>query len=265
MSFFQLFILAALQGLTEFLPVSSSGHLVLAPRLLGEVDQGILIDVALHVGTLLAVLLYYWRDIWQIGWNVLRGRRAENPQARNLGWYIALASLPAFAFGALVHELYPDGIRSITVIAATTLFFGFLMGLADILGKRELKITDSTLGRVLVIGFAQALALIPGTSRSGITMTAARFLGYERVDAARLSFLLGIPATAGAGAMGVLELLEEDNAGLWHQAGIAVGLAFLAGLFAIHFMMVWLKRAGLMPFVFYRMFLGGFLLVYFIL
>ncbi|MDP2205709.1 MAG: undecaprenyl-diphosphate phosphatase [Alphaproteobacteria bacterium] len=265
MTFFQLFILAALQGLTEFLPVSSSGHLVLAPRLLGEVDQGILIDVALHIGTLLAVLLYYRRDVWQIGWNVLQGRRAQNPQARNLGWYIALGSIPAFAFGALVHVLYPDGIRSIAVITATTLFFGLLMGLADMFGKRELKIADSTLARVLIIGCAQALALIPGTSRSGVTMTAARFLGYERVEAARLSFLLGIPATAGAGAMGIKELFEADNAGLWHQAFTAIGLSFLAGLFAIHFMMVWLKRAGLMPFVFYRLFLGGFLLVYFVL
>lgn len=265
MTFFQLFILAALQGLTEFLPVSSSGHLVLAPRLLGEVDQGILIDVALHIGTLMAVLLYYRRDVWNIGWNVLCAGKAKDKQARNLGWYIALGSLPAFAFGAYIHVAFPDGIRSIAVITATTLVFGLLMGLADMFGKRELKITDSTLGRILVIGFAQALALIPGTSRSGVTMTAARFLGYERVEAARLSFLLGIPATAGAGAMGVKELFEADSTGLWHQAFTAIGLSFLAGLFAIHFMMIWLKRAGLMPFVFYRLFLGGFLLVYFIL
>lgn len=265
MTFFQLFVLAALQGLTEFLPVSSSGHLVLAPRLLGEVDQGILIDVALHVGTLLAVLLYYRRDIWSIGWNVLCGPKAKDKQARNLGWYIALGSIPAFAFGAYIHVAFPDGIRSVAVITATTLFFGLLMGLADMFGKRELKVTDSTLKRVLIIGFAQALALIPGTSRSGVTMTAARFLGYERVDAARLSFLLGIPATMGAGAMGLRELMQMDNPGLWHQAGLAVGMSFLAGLCAIHFMMVWLKRAGLLPFVFYRLFLGGFLLVYFVI
>lgn len=265
MTFFQLFILATLQGLTEFLPVSSSGHLVLAPKLLGEHDQGLVIDVALHVGTLLAVLLYYWRDLWQIAKNVLMGRRAPDPQMRNLGWYIALASIPAFIMGGTIHFLMPDGIRSVAVITATTLFFGFLMGIADMYGKKTLKVPDSTLGRIFIIGCAQALALIPGTSRSGITMTAARFMGYDRVDAARLSFLIGIPAIAGAGAVSLLGLLDDPTPDLLYQSLTAIGLSFVAGLLAIHFMMFWLKRAGLLPFVFYRMFLGGFLLVYFVL
>ncbi len=265
MTFFQLFILATIQGLTEFLPVSSSGHLVLAPKILGEHDQGIVIDVALHVGTLLAVLLYYHRDIWLIAKNVLMGRRAPDPQMRHLGWYIAAASIPAFIVGGAIHFLLPDGIRSVAVITATTLFFGFLMGIADMYGKKTLKVADSTLGRIFVIGCAQALALIPGTSRSGITMTAARFMGFERVAAARLSFLIGIPAIAGAGAVSILGLLDDPTPDLLYQALTAIGLSFAAGLFAIHFMMFWLKRAGLLPFVFYRMFLGGFLLVYFVL
>lgn len=265
MTFFQLFILATVQGLTEFLPVSSSGHLVLAPKLLGEHDQGLVIDVALHVGTLLAVLLYYHRDIWQIVRNVLAGRRAPDPQMRNLGWFIAVASLPAFAAGAAIHFLLPEGIRSVTIITCTTLFFGFLMGLADMYGKKHLKAADSTLGRIFIIGLAQALALIPGTSRSGVTMTAARFMGFERVEAARLSFLIGIPAIAGAGAVSLLSLLDDPSPDMLYQALTAIGLSFVAGLLAIHFMMFWLKRAGLLPFVFYRMFLGGFLLVYFVL
>lgn len=265
MTFFQLFILATIQGLTEFLPVSSSGHLVLAPKLLGEHDQGIVIDVALHVGTLLAVLLYYHRDIWQIVRNVLLGRRAPDPQMRNLGWYIAGASVPAFVVGGLIHVLLPDGIRSVAVITATTLFFGLLMGLADILGKKTLKIGDSTFARIFIIGCAQVLALIPGTSRSGVTMTAARFLGFDRVDAARLSFLIGIPAIAGAGAVSLLSLLDDPTPDLLYQSLTAIGLSFVAGFMAIHFMMFWLKRAGLLPFVFYRMFLGGFLLAYFVI
>lgn len=265
MTFFQLFILATLQGLTEFLPVSSSGHLVLLPKLLGEHDQGIIIDVALHVGTLLAVLIYYHRDIWSIGKNVLMGSRAPDPQMRALGWYIAAGSIPALALGAVIHFTFPEGIRSVAVITATTLVFGFIMGIADMFGKRTLKVADSTLGRILVIGFAQALALIPGTSRSGVTMTAARFMGFDRVDAARLSFLIGIPAITAAGAVNLLTLLDNPTPDMLHQTLVAIGLSFAAGLVAIHFMMKWLKHAGLMPFVFYRMFLGGFLLVYFIL
>lgn len=263
MSFLHLFILSVVQGLTEFLPVSSSGHLVLAPRLLGMPDQGILIDVALHVGTLLAILTYYRRDIFDICLAVLRWNRVESKPARNLGIYIAVGSIPAVLAGAAIHHFFPEGIRSVGVIVATTLGFGLLMGFADLAGQQEKEAKDATLKSAVLIGCAQAIALIPGTSRSGITMTAARFLGFKRVEAARFSFLLGIPAMAGAGALALLELMEKGN-GLWHDALIAVALAFVAGLGAIHIMIKCLQGVGLMPFVIYRMFLGGFLLVYFI-
>jgi len=264
MPFFHIFILSVVQGLTEFLPVSSSGHLALTPKLLGIADQGVLMDVAMHVGTLFAILLYYRRDIWQIAFAVLQGRNTPHPAARRLGFYIIVGSIPAFALGMVIHLMFPDGIRSVTVIAATTIFFGLLMGIADMFGRQQKTVEDVTLKTAFLIGCAQALALIPGTSRSGATMTAARFLGLTRVDAAKFSFLLGIPAMAGAGLLSFLEILKTDDAGLWHDAATAVGLSFLAGLLAIHVMMSWLKRAGLMPFVFYRMFLGGFLLVYFL-
>lgn len=264
MPFIHIFILSIVQGLTEFLPVSSSGHLALAPKLLGILDQGILMDVAMHVGTLLAILLYYRRDIWRIAFAVLQGRNAKDPAARRLGFYIVLASIPAFVMGMAIHTMFADGIRSVTVIATTTLVFGLLMGIADMVGKQVKTVETISLKTAFLIGCAQAMALIPGTSRSGATITMARFLGMTRVEAARFSFLLGIPAMAGAGFLSFLEILKTGDAGLWQDAATAIGLSFLAGLLAIHVMISWLKRAGLMPFVFYRMFLGGFLLVYFV-
>lgn len=255
-------VLSIIQGLTEFLPVSSSAHLALAPKFFGEQDQGILMDVALHVGTLMAILIYYWRDVWAIAKAVLTWKRGPE---FSLGIFIGLATIPAIVMGLAIHHFFPDGIRSVTVITATTLIFGGLMGLADWKGPQVKEVKDIKLREALLIGLAQAIALIPGTSRSGITMTTARFLGFKRVDAARFSFLLGIPAMAAAGAMSFLEIFKSDNPGLWQHALTAVGLAFVAGLLAIHFMMKWLQRFGLMPFVVYRIFLGCFLLFFFVL
>jgi undecaprenyl-diphosphatase len=182
-----------------------------------------------------------------------------------MGIYIVLGTIPAVLFGALIHVLFPDGIRSIEVIAATTIIFGILMGIADRVGPRTLTISNMTLKKALLIGCAQALALIPGTSRSGITMTAARFLGFERVDAAKFSFLLGIPAMAAAGLLSFLDIFDSGNAGLLTDAAYAIFFAFLAGLAAIHFMMKWLPRFGLLPFVVYRLLLGVFLLFWFVI
>lgn len=255
-------VLSVIQGLTEFLPVSSSAHLALTPLIMKEQDQGILMDVALHVGTLLAIVIYYWKDIWQIASAVLRWQPGPS---RNLGIYIAIATIPALAAGLAIHHFFPDGIRSVTVITATTLIFGGLMGLADWKGPQVKEIKDITLKQALLIGLAQAVALIPGTSRSGITMTTARFMGFKRVDAARFSFLLGIPAMTAAGAMSFLEIFKSDTPGLWQDSLIAVVLAFLSGMAAIHFMMKWLQKFGLLPFVVYRILLGTFLLVYFVI
>lgn len=261
MDLFQLTVLAFIQGLTEFLPVSSSGHLVLLPRLTGWPDQGIMLDVATHVGTLLAIVCYYRRDIFAMVVAVLRWNNPDTRPMRNLALLIVLGSVPAVLAGAAIHHFFPDGIRSVGVIIFTTLFFGALMGIADRKGAEERAVETVNWRTALYIGFAQALALIPGTSRSGVTMTAARFIGFKRTEAARFSFLLGLPAMAGAGFLNFLEMLDAGAGDLWRDAGVVVVLAFVFGLGAIHVMIRWLGRAGLMPFVVYRMILGVVLLV----
>ena len=181
MSIEQIFVLAIVQGLTEFLPVSSSGHLMLIPALTGWPDQGVVTDVMVHVGSLFAVIVYFWRDVL----NLLKGtgdllQRKMTDNARMAG-YIALATIPALALGAALkltgaYEL----IRSVKVVAWNAVIFGILLWVADVIGKRSKIMEDMKLSPALIIGGAQALALIPGTSRSGITMTAARLLGFER-------------------------------------------------------------------------------------
>jgi len=262
MTFWYIFALSLVQGITEFLPISSSGHLVLLPKLMGEADQGLLMDVALHVGTLMAIVVYYWKDLWRMLLAVLTWKTTTDIQSRNLAIYIVLATIPALLMGVVIHVLFPEGIRDVRVITATTLFFGLLMGIADMKGRQEETVETVTLKKALMIGCAQALALIPGTSRSGVTMTTARFLGFKRVDAARFSFLLGIPATAAAGAMGVLDIVKSGDAGLVTHAASAVVMSFLAGILSIHFLMKWLTRYGLLPFVIYRILLGICLLVF---
>ena len=258
-----LFILALVQGLTEFLPVSSSGHLALLPHLLGAVDQGITIDISLHVGTLLAILIYYHRDILTMAFAVLRWRTTPHKFERNLAVYIVLATIPAVVVGVIVHKMFPDGIRSVPVIAFNTIVFGVLMGYADYKGARVKSVKDMTLVSAMIMGCAQALALVPGVSRSGITMTAGRFLGFTRADAARFSFLLGTPAMVGAALLDFKDVFEKGvDAAVWADIGIAIGLSFVFGLCAIHFMMKWLQKFGLTAFMVYRLVLGAFLLVY---
>lgn len=265
MGFGYILILSIIQGLTEFLPVSSSAHLALAPKLFGERDQGLLVDAALHLGTLLAVLIYYRKDLFAILKAVLQGSKTPDPASRNLGYFIALASVPVLLGGLVIELFYPDGIRDVRVITCTTIFFGLLLGFADWKGAKDKDLKDLRLRHAMMIGFAQALALIPGTSRSGITITTGRLLGFKRVDAARFAFLIGIPATAAASLLSVIKILESGNAGLIQDSVLAVCCTFACGIAAIHFMMKWLNKFGLWPFVVYRLALGGFLLWKFVL
>ncbi len=249
------------QGITEFLPISSSAHLALVPALTGWPDQGLVIDVAVHVGTLLAVTLYFWRDLLDMTagvWSAARGRR--NPNARLAG-YLTIASLPVAMAGYLVNEYLGDGLRNITVIAWATLGFGLLLWVADSVGAAFRRIEHLSVADALAIGFAQALALIPGASRSGVTITAARALGVERPAAARFSMLLSIPAIIGAGGLKGWELYESGNAAMGVDATLAAGMAFVTALAAITLMMAWLRRSTFTPFVIYRILLGGGLLV----
>jgi len=253
-------VLAVVQGITEFLPISSSGHLVLVPIFTGWEDQGLLMDVAVHVGTLGAVMLYLWRDIWSIlaglG-SLVKGKR--HPGSRLLG-HLILGTIPIIGAGYLVNEYYGDAFRSLMVIGWTTFGFGVLLYICDKYGMTIRRIEHLSLGATLFIGLSQCLALIPGTSRSGITMTAARILGYERPDAARFSMLLSIPAILGAGTLKGLELYQSGNAQLTGDAMMAAGLAFGTALVAIALMMAWLRRATFTPFVIYRLLLGAALL-----
>ena len=254
-------ILALVQGVTEFLPISSSGHLVLVPWLAGWPDQGLILDVAVHVGTLGAVMAYLWRDIAAMLsglWRFAKGR-GMNDGVR-LAFFLVLGTLPVIAAGLAMKKYMPGGIRSIEVIGWATLGFGVLLWLVDRFSVTLRRMEHLKLFDVVVIGVSQCLALIPGTSRSGITMTTARMLGMERRDSARFSMLLSIPAIVGAGALMGLELYKTGDPVQIDAALAGVGFAFVSALIAIALMMAWLKRASFTPFVIYRLALGGVLL-----
>jgi undecaprenyl-diphosphatase len=257
----QIIVLAVVQGVTEFLPISSSGHLILVPQIMHWQDQGLVVDVMTHLGTLLAILIYFWRDVARLikgAFELLKGKVTDDGR---LAIYIVLATIPAVAFGIFLKEYgFADLERNVAVVAWNTILYGILMLVADTVSPQDRTIANMTLGSALLIGVAQALALIPGTSRSGVTMTAGRFLGFTRPDCARFSFLLGIPAIAGAGIFTVGDALASGEP-VTMDAVYCTGLTFLAGLAAIAFLMALLKRISFLPFVLYRMVLGGFLLV----
>lgn len=257
-----LILIALVQGITEFLPISSSGHLILVPTLTGEADQGLVIDVAVHVGTLLAVCLYLWRDIGRMTIGTLNGLRGRRDPGFRLALQLVLATIPVVGVGYALQHYFGGMPRSAEIVAWATLGFGILLGIADRVGMTIRRIEHMRYGEALFIGLAQVLALIPGTSRSGITMTAARALGYERQEAARFSMLMGIPTILAAGTLIGLDLYESGDARLTADALIAGGLAFIAALISIALMMGWLKRASFLPFVVYRILLGGGLLIW---
>jgi undecaprenyl-diphosphatase len=257
----QIVVIALVQGITEFLPISSSGHLILIPALTGWPDQGQFTDVMVHLGTLAAILIYFWRDVFKlIKGALLLFKREVTPEGR-LAIYIVLATIPAIAFGLVLEKLnMPDLERNVAVVAWNTILYAILMLVADMWRPQNKTLADMTLGAAMFIGVAQALALIPGTSRSGVTITAGRFLSFNRPDCARFSFLLGIPAIGAAGALKLLEALHSGEK-IGMDTIACAALTFLAGLAAIAFLMAVLKRVSLLPFVLYRMVLGGFLLV----
>lgn len=250
------------QGLTEFLPISSSGHLILASKILKLDDQSLVIDVAVHVGTLFAVIAYFWRDLLSLGVGAARllsGRR--DPRSR-LVYLLVIATLPVIVGGFLLNRYFPHGFRSVELIAWTTLGFAIVLWISDQLGMTVRRVEHLHYGSALFIGLAQVLALIPGTSRAGITMTAGRMLGMERTEAARFSILLSVPTIVGAGALTGLDLLHSGYATLQVSAFFATALSFVAGMIAIAVMMRWLRKSSFTPFVIYRIALGGGLLVW---
>lgn len=260
MDILQIFVLAVVQGITEFLPISSSAHLILVPVLTGWPDQGLLMDVAVHMGTLLAVITYFHRDVLHLvrgGFQILGLKYGS--EAR-LALQIVVATIPVVIAGFLMKDLIATELRSTTLIIGTTAGFGLLLALADWRAQKA-EGTMPGLGwrEVVIIGLAQALALVPGVSRSGITITAALFLGLRRTEAARFSLLLSIPTTLAAGTLAGLELARSGDVALQMDAVLAAFLAFVSALAAIAAMMAWLKQASFMPFVVYRLLLAAFL------
>lgn len=268
MNTLEIIILALLQGLTEFLPISSSAHLILPSQILGWKDQGLGFDVAVHVGTLLAVMIYFRKELgaMSVAWlgtiNIGPAKNSTNTQINfdgKLAWWIIFATIPAGLFGLLGKDIIEEHLRSALVIAATTILFGFLLGFADVkAGHRKENKPLEKLGikGAMLIGFAQAVALIPGTSRSGITMTIGLLLGLSRDNAARFSFLLSIPAIAMAGSYLTLKLALSTDSVDWQAMGLGSLLAFVSAYACIHFFLILLNKLGMMPFVIYRLVLG---------
>lgn len=254
--------LALIQGLTEFLPVSSSAHLILFPKLTGAADQGVAIDVAVHVGTLFAVVLYFWRDVFSTivgGLHLLRGKR-QSQEAR-LAFLLVVATIPVILFGALLKLTgWSDALRDIRVIGWTMIVFGVALYWADMTRPTERRAETWSLRDAIVMGLWQALAIIPGTSRSGATITAARILGFTRSDGARLAMLMSIPTIIASGVLVGADLDLSERPGILNDMAIGAGLSFFAALLALVLMMRLLRSVSFTPYVIYRVLLGLILL-----
>lgn len=253
----QIFVLAIVQGITEFLPISSSGHLNLVHLLTVWSDEGALIDVAIHVGSLFAVMIYFWRDMVMLLGGLFDLARARwTKEARLLAFLIA-ASVPVFIVGYIVLASgLIDTVRTLGVIAVANLIFAILLYASDRLPAMH-GMGHVDLRQALIVGAAQILSLVPGVSRSGITMTAARFLGISRTEAARFSMLLAIPTILGAGAASGYEIYKTGDLVLQQDALLACALSFVTALVSIWGLMAWLKHMSFTPFVVYRIALSA--------
>jgi undecaprenyl-diphosphatase len=257
--------LALLQGFTEFLPVSSSAHLILVPRLLGWPDQGLAFDVAVHVGTLIAVVLYFRRELGPMAQDWFRSLLTRKNTANSrLAWAVLWGTIPVGLAGLLLQGFIENNLRSELVIAAATIFFGLLLWVADVKGRGQRDEYSLRISDIAIIGVAQALALIPGTSRSGATMTAGLMLGLSRQAAARFSFLLSIPVITLAGGLLSLELIKDPTLVDWRAITIGIVSSAITAYLCIHVFLKLLERMGMLPFVIYRMLLGALLIYLFV-
>ncbi|MEC4726662.1 undecaprenyl-diphosphate phosphatase [Shewanella sp. D64] len=263
MDTFQVIVLALIQGLTEFLPISSSAHLILPSQLFGWEDQGLAFDVAVHIGSLLAVVLYFRKEVVSLltSWisSIFKGKQTDDSK---LAWWIILATLPAVILGFTLKDLIEEYLRGPGVIAITTVVFGLLLWWADRMSRCELTEYQTGWKKALLIGFAQALALIPGTSRSGATITAALMLGLGREAAARFSFLMSIPVILGAALLMGKDLVESGHAIDYTSLALGILVSFVAAYVCIHLFLKIISRMGMTPFVIYRLALGAVLCVF---
>ncbi len=261
MDIIQIIVLALVQGLTEFLPISSSAHLILVPILTDWPDQGLAFDVAVHVGTLTAVVLYFREEIKAMFFAWLASLRGSHSEDSKLAWAVLIGTIPVGLAGLLFKDVISDHLRTPLVIAATTIVFGVLLGYSYCSGKGKRNEYSITMKDIVVIGCAQAIALIPGTSRSGITITAGLFLGLTAQASARFSFLLSIPVIILAGGVETLDYLEVASLNDMGDLVLGAFISAVSAYFCIHFFLKLLEKIGMAPFVFYRLALGLLLLV----
>ena len=261
MSTIQIFYLSLLQGITEFLPVSSSGHLILLSKFSYFPDQGLALDVAVHVGSILAVLIYFSETIYDIIKGVFKTYFIPTfkNQGAKLFWLLVIGTIPAVVVGYLLKNYGMEWARNTKLIGWTILVYGLLLFIADKISMTIRKIEHMGIFDAIVIGCAQCLALVPGTSRSGITITFARFLGMERREAAKFSMLLSIPAIIGAAVLTTYEVCQAGSLNELRWMFDGVLFSYVSSIVAIYIVMWWLKKSTFLPFVLYRIALGSIL------
>jgi undecaprenyl-diphosphatase len=268
MEFFQIILLSIIQGLTEFLPISSSGHLILAPIIFNFEDQGLALDAILHLGTLLAITIFFRKDLTDLTKGLFD--RKGSPETHHLAWSIILASFPAGLIGLFGGGWIETNLRNPTFVAANLFFWSLIFIIADRYNSKNTE-TSAELNRlslrqVLFIGCAQAMALLPGTSRSGITIAAGLFSKLSHVSATRFSFLLGTPIIFAAGMHKLMQFITEPSSEQTYSnlhLFIGLGISFLVGLLAIQLLLKIVARVGLLPFIIYRILLAGGILLYY--
>jgi len=265
LDFLHLILLGLLQGLTEFLPVSSSAHLILLPLLSEWQDQGLALDVAAHFGTLIAVIIYFQQDLKHIIGNGVKSVPwQENNTDARIFWFLVFATIPVSVIGFLGHDFISEYFRDPLIIAVATILFGILLWLSDAKGKQDRDQSTLCLKDILWIGLAQILALIPGTSRSGITMTAGLMLGLNRKTAARFSFLLSIPVIFLAGSYETFTLIREGESADVISFAVVFILSWLTAWLTISLFLKFVEKTGMLPYVIYRLILGSVLLYLFL-
>ncbi len=256
-------ILGVIQGLTEFLPISSSAHLAIFPKFFGWNDPGAAFTAVIQIGTELAVIIYFWRDIWTIGSGWVRGlftKSARESEQWRMGWFVIVGSIPIVGLGLLLQNLIDSNFRNLWVIGTMLIVLGIVLGSAERVGRKTAPIEDLTMTHAVLFGLAQAGALVPGVSRSGATISMGLFLGYERVAATRYAFLLAIPAVVGAGIYKLKDISGSNEYGAGPTI-VATIVSFVVGIAVIHWLLGYVSHKSYAPFVAWRIGLGALTLI----
>ncbi|MCW2748358.1 MAG: undecaprenyl-diphosphatase [Nocardioidaceae bacterium] len=264
MDLFKAVVLGIIQGLTEFIPVSSSAHLAIFPKFFGWDDPGAAFTAVVQIGTELAVVIYFWRDIVAIAGGWLRGlfhAEARTSHEWRMGWFVIVGSIPIVLLGLVFQDTIKHEFRRVALIAVALIVFGLILGLAERIGRKTKTIEQLTMRDAVLFGLAQACALFPGVSRSGGTISMGLFLGYERRAATRYAFLLAIPAVLGAGIFNIKDISDQTNAYGTGPTIVATVISFIVGLAVIHWLLEYVSRKSYAPFVIYRIGLGILVLI----